>query len=166
MEKKDLRILKTQASLFRALITLLKEKEFEQIKISEICSKSMINRSTFYDHYNDKNELLIAFMAEQKNEIEELINKEDNKNNKIINILKIITNYIEDNIELYSSLAKIKNNSIIKDTLIEIIINSIDNTDKTLFYAAGGVNYIVKYLKEDNYNKDKIIKDLTKLIQI
>ena len=59
MEKKtDLRVIKTKRLLYKSLSKLLREKSFEQIKISDICNEALINRSTFYAHYNDKYELL------------------------------------------------------------------------------------------------------------
>ena len=55
MEKKtDLRIIKTKKVIYEALIDLMKEKTFEEIKVSDICNKALINRSTFYAHYEDK----------------------------------------------------------------------------------------------------------------
>ena len=45
-KKIDLRILKTKRNLYEGLLTLMKEKTFEEIKVSDICSKAMINRST------------------------------------------------------------------------------------------------------------------------
>ena len=57
MEKKtDLRIIKTKKVIYEALIDLMKEKTFEEIKVSDICNKALINRSTFYAHYEDKYE--------------------------------------------------------------------------------------------------------------
>ena len=52
-EKTDLRVIKTNKILFEALTTLMKEKTFEKIKISDICEVALINRSTFYAHYDD-----------------------------------------------------------------------------------------------------------------
>ena len=65
-KKEDLRILKTKASLYRGLMNLMKNKPFEDIKISDICKVSLINRSTFYDHYNDKYELIQSLMNDMK----------------------------------------------------------------------------------------------------
>ena len=56
-KKKDLRIIKTQKILYNTLLELLKEQPFEKIKVSNICQRARINRSTFYSHYNDKYEL-------------------------------------------------------------------------------------------------------------
>ena len=52
--KTDLRIIKTNNALFNALLELMKEKTFEEIKVSDVCSKALVNRSTFYAHYSDK----------------------------------------------------------------------------------------------------------------
>ena len=52
-DKTDLRVIKTNKILFEALTTLMKEKTFEKIKISDICEVALINRSTFYAHYID-----------------------------------------------------------------------------------------------------------------
>ena len=46
-EKKDLRIVKTKNALYLALVDLMKDKTFEEIKVSEICNKALINRSTY-----------------------------------------------------------------------------------------------------------------------
>ena len=54
MNKNDLRVIKTKNALFETLTNLMKEKTFEEIKVSDICNKALINRSTFYAHYNDK----------------------------------------------------------------------------------------------------------------
>lgn len=51
--KKDLRIIKTEDSLRKALLKLLKTKTLETITISELCRLAQINRGTFYLHYQD-----------------------------------------------------------------------------------------------------------------
>ena len=55
--KKDLRVIKTKASLQEALIELLQDKELDKISISELCKKANVNRGTFYLHYQDVAEL-------------------------------------------------------------------------------------------------------------
>jgi AcrR family transcriptional regulator len=56
--KTDLRMVKTRKALREALITLILEKGFESLSVQEITSKAMVNRSTFYRHYEDKKDLL------------------------------------------------------------------------------------------------------------
>ena len=67
MDKKDdLRVIKTKKILYETLIELMKTKTFEEIKVSDICTKALINRSTFYAHYEDKYELLLEFINSLK----------------------------------------------------------------------------------------------------
>ena len=52
-KKEDLRVIKTKKSLYDGLIMMMKDKPFEEIKVSDICKVALTNRSTFYDHFND-----------------------------------------------------------------------------------------------------------------
>ena len=59
MEKKpDHRMLKTKKALFDALGRLLREKGFDKITISDLVKAAGITRKTFYNHYQDKIELV------------------------------------------------------------------------------------------------------------
>ena len=111
-KKEDLRIVKTKANLYRGLMELMKEKTFEEIKVSDICNKSMINRSTFYDHFNDKYELLQSLMEDLKEELEEK-RKEEKEIHSIreyyIETINLLLTHITENISIYSSV--IKNNT-------------------------------------------------------
>lgn len=87
-EKTDLRVIKTRNVLYKALIDLMKEKLFEEIKVSDICNKALLNRSTFYAHYQDKYELLQDFL----NFLQKEFIKELEKNNEKLSIRNIILN--------------------------------------------------------------------------
>lgn len=54
MDKKDLRVIKTEQALRNALLELGNAKDFDSITINEICEKALVRRSTFYRHYEDK----------------------------------------------------------------------------------------------------------------
>ena len=56
--KYDLRVQKTHKLLIEALFKLLETKPFENIKLNEICEEAMIHKTTFYNHFSDKYELL------------------------------------------------------------------------------------------------------------
>lgn len=58
MIKIDRRVKKTKAALKEALITLMKEKDFREISITEIVQLADLNRGTFYKHYHFREDLL------------------------------------------------------------------------------------------------------------
>ena len=58
MNKSESKYFNTAKKMDKALISLLEEKSFEYITISEICKKANVNRSTFYLHYENMVDLL------------------------------------------------------------------------------------------------------------
>lgn len=59
MEKKvDRRVIKTRRQLKKGLAALMKEKSVNQITVKELVEEVDINRSTFYLHFKDIQELL------------------------------------------------------------------------------------------------------------
>lgn len=54
----DLRVQRTNKFLWDALITLMGERDFESLTVTEICERAMVHRTTFYKHYEDKYALL------------------------------------------------------------------------------------------------------------
>ncbi|MFF2482966.1 TetR/AcrR family transcriptional regulator [Paenibacillus sp. NPDC058071] len=75
-EKKlnDRRILRTKMILREALLQVLSVKIIEQITVSDITEAANINRSTFYLHYQDKEELIATMIAEKLTLLQESMN--------------------------------------------------------------------------------------------
>lgn len=57
----DLRKLKTLRAIDQAFTKLINEKSFESLTIKDIAAESLINRGTFYMHYQDKYDLLTSY---------------------------------------------------------------------------------------------------------
>ena len=181
-KKEDLRILKTKASLYRGLMSLMKTKPFENIKISEICSISLINRSTFYDHFNDKFELIESLMNDMKNELIDSLSfniDTDNIKDYYMEIIKLLLDHINININIYSAVAKINSNSIARDMMTDAVItsvtkeidsnfinkSSITTRSIVLFYASGIINVIIENLNTGaNFDIDNLLNTINKLL--
>ena len=54
----DLRQRKTRKLLVEALAQLLTERPYQELSVVDICRRAMVHRTTFYAHFNDKQELL------------------------------------------------------------------------------------------------------------
>jgi AcrR family transcriptional regulator len=72
MNKQDLRVIKTKKNLFNKLLELLKTQSFNDITVTKLCEICEVNRSTFYTHFLNIDELFEVQMIE----IMEKINKE------------------------------------------------------------------------------------------
>ena len=60
----DLRVRRTRKLLKRALVELTIEKGFVDITVRDLAERAMVNRSTFYRHYEDKYDLLSQYIEE------------------------------------------------------------------------------------------------------
>ena len=58
MNKNESKYFNTALLMDEALLQLLEKKDFAFISVKEICQKAGVNRSTFYLHYENTNELL------------------------------------------------------------------------------------------------------------
>mgnify|MGYP002624032753 CR=1 FL=1 len=182
-EKTDLRVIKTKKILFDSLLKLMKNKNFEKIKISDICEESLINRSTFYAHYEDKYELLIDLFEEQKIA---LLKKLENNENIIFSkeymmeLLNILIDHIDDNRETYSAILTNNRDGILIDFLIDAIERDVSDRlknnneiiDSNLpldiivkFYAGGLINIGIAWItRNEKYSKEELLSYIDKLI--
>ena len=62
--KTDPRVLRTRKLIMDAFIELSSQKEFKDITIKDITTEAMINRATFYYHFEDIYDLLEKVLSE------------------------------------------------------------------------------------------------------
>ena len=67
--KIDKRIQKTKKVLSESLIALILEKGYEEISIQDILQKANVGRSTFYFHYENKDQLFLDGLSNLKVQI-------------------------------------------------------------------------------------------------
>jgi AcrR family transcriptional regulator len=60
----DLRVRRTRKLLQKALLEAASEKGFAHVTVRDITERAMVNRATFYRHYEDKYDLLAHYIEE------------------------------------------------------------------------------------------------------
>jgi len=70
-EQTDLRVRRTHKFLQEAMIELIMEKGFDAITVGDISERAMINRTTFYRHYQDKYDLVAKIFEDATNRLVE-----------------------------------------------------------------------------------------------
>ena len=91
----DKRIIKTKKGLREALKSLLDEKPFDKINVTEICARSQTSRVTFYTYYNDKYDLLTDLYHSLADEAQESFRKRQKSNNPQESFDKSIQNLLD-----------------------------------------------------------------------
>jgi len=67
--EQDRRVLKTKAALRDAMLALMAPRGWDEMSIQEICDAANVGRSTFYVHYQSKDDLL----SEAMNDLRDMI---------------------------------------------------------------------------------------------
>lgn len=62
--RKDRRVNRTRRALKEALTDLILEKGYEAVTVQDIIDRADVGRSTFYSHFLDKDDLLMAILAD------------------------------------------------------------------------------------------------------
>lgn len=69
LQKTDTRIVRTVSLLKSALFDLLKTTSYDSISVIDICDRAMVHRTTFYKHFDNKEQLLIAALGDKREKI-------------------------------------------------------------------------------------------------
>ena len=180
-KKTDLRVIKTKNNLYQTLIELMSDMPFEEIKVSDICDKALVNRSTFYSHYSDKYELLSSYIDTLKDSLEKELEKNTSiKNTKeyYLEMISLFLDHVSEKREIYIAIGKANKNGImmdmIYDTFKKEIIEGIDKFDKKVqipsnfvatFYLGAVFSAGTEWMLNDSkYTKEEMIHYLDILI--
>lgn len=88
MPSEDLRIIKTRKAIRDTFIEMRKTLPVEKIHVRELCRNAMINKSTFYNHYED----IFALENELEDEaIEQFLTNFEDKDCLITDPLRFLT---------------------------------------------------------------------------
>ena len=173
MNKSESKYFNTAKKMDKALISLLEEKSFEYITVSEICKRADVNRSTFYLHYENTVDLLDEtarfllddFVSYFKGDMKNITNKFKESSLDELNFisneyLQPYLTYIKDNKSVFSTVllhsVSFGFNEIFQN-LYENIFNPIlerynypiaDRKYAMMFYLNGITAIVKEWLKD------------------
>ncbi|MCD2137534.1 TetR/AcrR family transcriptional regulator [Salinicoccus halitifaciens] len=120
----DRRVLTTKRSLKKALLAFLAHEQFNNLNVTDISKAAGITRSSFYNHYPNKEELLRSLMAEKHRELlyayrKPFLNKHPFPFNRLTPSELYLFNNIFQNADYYSIILKSDLSSLVEDRMFE-----------------------------------------------
>lgn len=73
-EKQDRRSLRTRQMIFESMLVLLRKKQYSSITVQDIIKEANIGRSTFYSHFETKEDLISSYLDILFNHLDMQIN--------------------------------------------------------------------------------------------
>lgn len=114
-KREDRRITRTKAALHLALLELVKEKGYAAVTVEEITTRANLGRTTFYLHYQDKEELLLENLDQHLTDlVDEIISRpliqwfRESKGN----LIKSIFETVKENSEIFSLITREQSNKV------------------------------------------------------
>lgn len=162
----DKRIIKTKKSIMTAFMQLAIEKDASKITVSDLAAKALVNRSTFYLHYEDTNAVMKDIEAEFAYTVSACIKRFDVSDvySSVYNMLSNLSEALQDN-DIYKQYITCSSNSnrvsdrmkqILVERTIDAILQAYPDTDQRsivyplTFAAAGIVDCFIKWAKNSD----------------
>lgn len=153
-----------------AFLSLLLHKAYEDISIRDICSHAEINRSTFYAHYDDINDLIVTIESKFANSMSTIFNFGLRQNNQAF--VEMFT-FVKQNKFFYKAFLNIPYTTLAeknaKGAILDKIksISSVHTDDVSLLYRSSffgaGVKEICKlWLERDCKESPEHMAELLK----
>jgi len=174
--KQDLRVIKSRKAIENAFINLVEIKGFQNITITEIAEKAMVNRNTIYLNYGSKEDILESIVINSVRKYFGQLNPEFFRSvglnrRKIEDLYKRLFQVVNENIELYrifltdnSSTGYLQTEMVkLRKTLEELIKPSNQNKIKVSFLVNGVLGVLVNYITLATGTEEENIKMLTDL---
>lgn len=153
----DLRTIKTRRNLCEALLQLLQEKKINEITITMLCERALVNRKTFYRHYDSVSDVLSEI---EDNIMSDFLNIFKEKNGgfpEIYDFFSEVNELINQNKHLYAVLLRLdsgisvvkKLNALFGSTVVEYLNKafpekSAESTKVISEYLMSGIMNIYK----------------------
>ncbi|MBQ2775617.1 MAG: TetR/AcrR family transcriptional regulator [Clostridia bacterium] len=122
----DARVRYTKMMIKKTLIDLMKNKHISKISVKEICDTAQINRSTFYKHYNNVEDLVEKIEAELINELKKSVNQSKKKGTKktLVEMLEVM----KSDIDLYCVLLSENGDAFFRNKLVSELYTELLET--------------------------------------
>ncbi|SKB76386.1 transcriptional regulator, TetR family [Lachnospiraceae bacterium] len=142
--KMDRRIRKTKSLLWHGLATLMMEQDIQDISVKKLTEFVDLNRSTFYIHYKDINQLLESIENELMEEFREIISHNLDISNLYESNLQLLHELYKDlllNREIISALLGPHGDFQFIKKLKNILTERIEEVGKSFNYSEEVLSY-------------------------
>ncbi len=94
-KKEDRRSQRTRRLLHRAVMSLMQEKRYDSITVQDIIDRADVGRSTFYAHYQDKEDLINSSLKEILDELGQHLDDKTPDTQRIVPTLALFKHVYE-----------------------------------------------------------------------
>lgn len=167
--KCDKRIIKTKRAIKNAFVSLLGDKDFTQITVTDIAESADVDRKTIYNYYSG----VFAIQEEIESDFADFLSGVLDESKEIIienplGIFEILTESLRKNEEFYTRLMRIDANShllrkiksVVKEKIRHVLVNyGVNKPELVAEYVTAGM--VAAYQSWFNSPSDMTLHDFS-----
>ena len=172
-------VVRSKKLIRQAVLELLRDKkDINLITITDIVNKANINRGTFYNHYDNINDVLNEVEDELMDDLSTALNKFDpNKEDSVSQFFDVLTNYFKQKEERFKMIISYVPRYVFNDLKVKILdisskyffgTNNV-NTESSLslIVISNGIagTYLDYFENRSKYSLDEISASIKKIIK-
>ena len=113
----DRRVRRSQQLLRHALLELMSEHAWESIAIRDICERADVARSTFYNHFADKEDLLVAGFAELRGHLQEATKATSDA----LGFLEPLLAHADEHVQVFKALVGRRTAQVVRQHFVDLV---------------------------------------------
>ena len=126
--KQDRRVTKMRRAIRAAFVALMAEKDLDKITIKEIAERADVDRKTVYNYYDSVHAILDELENELVNDFEAKTKELDYGVEDPLEFFTVLTDLLNENIELYYQLMNIKTNAGLSQKIFDYLREKIESS--------------------------------------
>ena len=182
--KESKQVLRTRKLISQSLLSLLREQNFNDISVTDICNHAMITRATFYKYFEDKYHLMRSIMQDFK---ESILDKGlenyvyTTPKQLYLKVADLCLSFVQEHEQDFYAFMKHNNSEKLSVLLLQMINDYIEEflqqqTDKVNYrvpitilskFLTGGFMYLALYFMQNKgkYTKEQILEYLKNMME-
>jgi AcrR family transcriptional regulator len=118
----DRRIQKTRYALRNALISLLPEYGWDDLSVQDICARANVGRSTFYMHFQSKDELLVGGLNDLRSALCMQVNEAKKTDPGRLLFVRGLIEHVHDQRKLFNALIGRRSGHVVQLRFREMVL--------------------------------------------
>jgi AcrR family transcriptional regulator len=104
--KQDRRSQRTQRYLIEALVSLIQEKRYDAITVQDIIDRADVGRSTFYVHYQDKEDLMTGVLVHIMELLSQMESPQTETGSPRLLPVREVLEHVQENLQLFKGVMR------------------------------------------------------------
>jgi AcrR family transcriptional regulator len=126
--RQDRRVQRTRGALLHALMSLMAERGWDEIDVQSLCGRANIGRSTFYQHFPNKEELLKQSLDGLREWLMSSVSPASNGTEPLGFVLGLLT-HVHEQREVFKALVGRRSGQYVQERFRELLVELLQSSN-------------------------------------